>query len=136
DRLGREGTPVADGMPRAKPMPGLVINESVSEATATITAWGHFLASVLLDEIYQAPPAGMDTPSLLTYIARERLGHFTAHPDEGLRLAFYDDVREHRELAQRHAYPSGRRWIPVHIACLEHTTTDVGERVPCPGEYR
>ena len=41
-----------------------------------------------------------------------------------------------RSLAERAAYPSGRRWIPLHIACLEHGTSDKGERVVCPGQYR
>jgi hypothetical protein len=151
-RLGREERAGGEKVSGSKSV-GLVINETVSQAMAEVRSWVHFLARVLMDEVtitrtveypagsvltYTEPwrPGAMDVPGILREIARERVGHFTAHPDEGMRVAFHDDVRAMRALAEQHAYPSGRHWVPVHVACLDHTTTDAGRRTPCPGEYR
>jgi len=137
DRLGREDPSAPDGMPKqVNRTPGLVINEAVSDAMRQITAWAHFLARVLMDETDWTPPPGAGTPRMIAAIARECIGHFTAHPDQGMRLAFHDDARAMRELAEQNAYPSGRKWVRVHVACLEYATTAAGERTPCPGGYR
>lgn len=135
DRLGREGRAGGEKVKGTRPV-GLVINEKVSDAMAELTAWVGFLAHVLIDETDWTPPPGGGVPTTLANIARERIGHFTAHPDEMLRLSFFEDAQTMRRLAERAAYPSGRRWIPLHIACLEHGTSDQGERIVCPGEYR
>jgi len=137
DRLGREDSSTPDGMPKqVNRTPGLVINEAVSDAMRQLAAWAHFLARVLMEETDWTPPPGADTPRLLTLIARQRIGHFTAHTDQSIRLAFHDDARAMRELAERNAYPSMRKWVRVHVACLEYATTDAGERTPCLGGYR
>ena len=135
-RLGKEGSSAQDGMPRpVSRTPGLVINEQVSQVMADIRDWCMFLARQLLDESDWTPPRGLDTPGMLAHIARTRIGFFTEHPDEGLRLGFGDDAREMRHLAERTAYPSGRRMIPLDIVCMEHDTSPAGERVKCLGEY-
>lgn len=134
-RLGRDSTAPDEKVRGTRPV-GLVINEHVSQTMQDVTTWANFLARVLVDETDWTPPPGADTPTLLADIARRRIGHFTEHEDEGLRLSFYDDVASMRQQVQRAAYPSGRRWVPLHVACLEHDTTDLGERVPCEGEYR
>lgn len=136
DRLGREGRNAPDGMPKpASRTPGLVINEYVSDVMAELTAWAMFLARVLLEETDWIAPASHDTPALLTDIARNRVGHFTAHPDEGLRLAFYDDSREMRDKVTRTAYPDGYRTLDTRLPCDQHDTSEAGERIPCPGTY-
>ena len=136
DRLGNEGRAGGEKV-RGTKTPGLAINEAVSDVLAELTRWVGFLVHVLIDETDTwNPPRGADAPALLTHIARERLGHFTAHEDEGLRHAIADDAHRLRRLAEHTAYPTGRRWVPVHVACLEYATTDLGERTPCTGEYR
>lgn len=136
DRLGREGSRASDGMPKpASRTPGLVINEYVSDVMAEVRDWTMFLVRQLLDETDWTPEHGLDTPALLTVIARERIGHFTAHQDEGLRLAFYDDVDTFRGKVMRAAYPDGYRTLDTRLPCEEHSTSDLGERIPCEGTY-
>lgn len=155
DRLGKEGRAGGEKVSGTK-TPGLVINERVSDVMAEIRQWVHFLVRVLMEEVTiehrwtEADDDGNETErvqvapwephdttpdGLLREIARERIGHFTEHEDEGLRLAFYDDARELRRKAERTAYPRGVKNIPLHIACVEHGTTDLGERVACCGQY-
>lgn len=133
-RLGRDGSAGGEKVSGSR-SPGLVINERVSDTMAAVRDWAAFLARVLLQETDWTPPRVQDTPALLHNIARTRIGHFTEHEDEGMRLAFFDDVDHHRRAVESAAYPRGVKIIPVHVECVEHTTTDLGERVPCPGEY-
>ena len=110
DRLGRDDSSAQDGMPKqVNRTPGLVINEAVSDAMRQITAWAHFLARVLLEETDWTPPPGAGTPRLLTLIARQRIGHFTAHTDQSIRLAFHDDARAMRCLLYTSPSPRDRQ---------------------------
>ena len=140
ERLAREGTRGGERVSGTS-NPGLVLNEAVSEAMRELTSWAHYLTRVLMDEVLDAAgrpwrPHSTAPADLYAEIARERVGHFTEHPDEMVRLMFGDDCRDMRDLATRTAYPSGRRWVPLPIPCAEHSTSDLGERVPCPGAYR
>lgn len=135
DRLGRDGGTVGDKVTGTK-TPGLVINEYVSDVMGEVRAWVHFLAHVLLDELAEPwRPRSTDTAALLREIANDRIGHFTEHPDDGLREAFTADAREMRRKVTGAAYPRGVRTINLGIPCDQHDTTDQGERVPCPGKY-
>jgi len=137
DRLGSGGDSRIRDYVRGSRVPGLVIDEHVSQVMGEITLYLHQLARVLLDETDWLPACDPDdVPTMLTDIARNRIGHFTASPDLLVRDNFHDETRRLRHRAQNAAYPSGRRWIPLHIACTEHDTTDLGGRAPCPGEYR
>lgn len=127
-RLGRDGTSAPDGMP--KPVTrtrGLVINELVSQTMADIREWVTFLARQLVDETDWTPPAGTDTPGLITNIARQRIGFFTEHKDVELRVAFIDDCKKIRADVTRVAYPDGYRTLDTRLPC---ETTD-----NCPGAY-
>ena len=136
DRLAREGTSAISGMPKAKVYSnGLVLNEHISDTMREVSDWVWFLARVLLDETDWIPPKDHDTPILLAAIARTRIGHFTHHTDAQLALAVSDDARRLRGKVERAAYPSGVKVIPVHVLCLEHGVSDMGERVACCGEY-
>lgn len=134
DRLGREGRTGGEKVSGSH-TPGLVINEAVSEVMRELTSWAFFLARVLMEEVDDWRPASSAPDDLLRQIARERIGHFTEHPDDGMRMTFGDEARDMRHLAERTAYPSGRRHIPLNIACTEHATSTLGERVECPGAY-
>jgi hypothetical protein len=113
---------------------GLVINETVSDVMGEVRAWAQFLTRVLMEETTWEPH-DTGTDDLLRDIARHRIGHFTAHADEGLREAFHDDARHMRYKVEHAAYPSGKKRIPLHVHCCETTTTVLGARVPCPGQY-
>jgi hypothetical protein len=128
----------------------LPIDSYVVEVMAEIDAWAFFLARVLMDEVtVEVPvpgpvrgtwaepwrPTDTSTAGLLRQIATERVGHFTEHSDEGLRLSFFDDAKRHADRAEKTARPSGRRKIRLGVRCIEHGTTELGERVPCRGQY-
>lgn len=155
DMLGRTGGGPGDGMPRA--VHGdrtLVINEHVSQVIADVRDWTMFLVRTLMEEVWVevrvvdldrgapqirpqpwAPPVGSTTPQLLAHIARTRVGHFTAHADEMLALAFHDDVKALRGQVERAAYPDGYRTLDTRIPCDEQGDSAEGERVPCCGTY-
>lgn len=135
DRLGREQSRHGERVSGTRPV-GLSINELVSDTMREVDGWVHFLARVLMDELLEPwVPRSTDTPDLLREIARERIGHFTHHADEALRIGFYDDAHRLRGLVTRRAYPTGKRVVPLHIPCTEHDTSDLGERVQCAGQF-
>lgn len=127
-RLGRDGSNAPDGMPKpVSRTQGLVINELVSQTMADVRDWVTFLARQLVDETDWTIPAGADTPTLITTIARDRIGHFTTHPDEMLRHAFTDDCKRIRADVTRVAYPDGYRTLDTRLPC------ESGQN--CPGTY-
>lgn len=137
-RLGKQGAGDHDGSGRPKKAAGETpapIDHGVADNIAKIQDWTAYLGRVLLDETDWKPPYDVSTPSLLRDIAKWRIGHFTHHADEFVTLAFIDDCEDYHDLAFSVARPSGVRRIPLHVACMEHATTDQGERVPCQGEY-
>lgn len=135
DRLGGSGTG-DDVKISAKPGSKLPIDTHVADVMHEIQAWVTYLCRVLLDETTWKPPAELDTPGLLRDIAKWKVGHFTSDDyDEMAKIAFIDDAEEMHALALKTARPSGARRIPLHVACTEHGATDLGERVPCEGEY-
>lgn len=134
-RLG--GSSTGDDVKRsAKPGSRPPIDTHVADVMHEIQSWTTYLCRVLLDETDWKPPAELDTPGLLTDIAKWRVGHFTADDyDEMARAAFIEDAQEMHALALRTARPSGARRIPLHVRCMDHGTSDLGERVACEGEY-
>lgn len=132
-RLAQQGQGDRSGVrtaPGSKPPGSLDIIDVMFE----LEAWVVFLAHVLRDETDWTPPS-ITTPDLLREIARFRVGHFTAHPDEMLRLAFQDEAQENRRKAESAAYPHGRRKIPLHVRCEWDDTSAEGEGVHCLGWY-
>jgi hypothetical protein len=132
-RLGQAGQGDRSGV-RTKPASRPPIDVHVSDVIGELTAWVMFLAHVLVDET-DWTPRDVDTPLVLRQIARERVGHFTAHEDEMLAMTFVDDARENRRKAETTAYPSGRRRIKLGIPCADAGTGEDGSRIPCGGEY-
>lgn len=148
-RLAQAGQGDRSGV-RTKPGSKPPSNIDISDVKGELDAWVVFLTHVLMDEvIVETPvpgpargtwvdpwkPRSIATPDLLREIARERVGHFTAHPDEMLRLAFEDEAQENRRKIERAAYPNGRRRIPLHVMCEMHETDPDGGRTTCLGWY-
>lgn len=135
-RVQRGGTPDGNSggnRPKrtAAPTP---INEGVVDVMTEISEWAVFLARVLIDETDWAP-GNHDTPAILHAIATQRVGHFTSHEDTELARAVTEDAARLAKLARNTARPTGRRTIQLNIPCLEHDTTDLGERTICTGQY-
>lgn len=110
------------------------IDVHIADVTSEIQAWAVFLARVLIDET-DWEPGNHDTPAILRAIATQRVGHFTAHEDTELAHAVTEDAARLAKLARNTARPTGRRTIQLNIPCLEHDTTDLGERAICTGQY-
>ena len=55
----------------------------------------------------------------------------TSHPDLGLRIA--GDLITAETATYRALNPRGIHWAPVNLACDDHDTSDLGERIPCLG---
>lgn len=110
------------------------IDVHIADVTSEIQAWVVFLAHVLLDET-DWTCTDRDTAAILRSIATQRVGHFTAHQDTELAHAVTEDAARLAKLAHTTARPTGRRTINLDIPCLEHATTDMGERVICTGQY-
>lgn len=138
---------------KSAPIP---INAAVVDVISEVDQWAVFLARTLMDEVLvhtiidttTVPfvhtqidrydpwaPASTRTEKILEQIAAERVGHFTHHEDEMLALAFIDDASRLRRLVEHAAQPSGRRTLQIGARCFEHGTSDMGARIPCPGQY-
>lgn len=150
-RLGGGGGVDRSGV-HVAPGSRMLIDADVSRVIGEVSEWAVFLARVLMDEVTVErvdavcpwtfrvaaepwAPRSTATPDLLHEIATERIGHFTEHEDEQLALSVADDSERLAKKVVRTAIPSGRRRIRLGIPCLEHGTTDLGERVPCKGQY-
>lgn len=141
------------GSGAGKPASRAPIDAHVVDVRKELELWVHFLARWLMEEVTVervvptpwvgagthaepwAPPV-LDAGELVRHIATERIGHFLHHEEEQLRIEFLDDAARLAGLARRTAWPSGARWLRTGIDCTEHGTSDLGERVPCRGEYR
>ena len=132
--LARTGAPgQGGGKPTKSASQPLVINAHVSDVMGEIASWAHFLARTLLNEtIDYLPPQQPGTPALLESIAL-RVGHFLG--DHDLANTFPDDCHDNARKAHNTAHPNGARRIPTRVKCLDHGTDQLGQRVPCDGEY-
>ncbi len=110
------------------------IDAHMSDVMAEVSEWAAFLAHVLIDET-DWTPRSTDTAVLLYDISEWRIGHFTEHPDEHLRIAIEDDAKRLAKLVRNTVRPSGRRKIRLGTRCLDYGTSDLGERIVCTGEY-
>lgn len=142
-----------NGAGGGKPGSRVPIDAEVADVRTGLARWVQFLARVLMEEVtverwpgipwaptYRvaqpwAPPT-IDTGELARHIAVTRIGHFLAHEDEHLRAEFLTTAKEWSTVARSTAWPSGARWLRTGVDCTEHGTSDLGEPVPCDGEYR
>lgn len=80
-------------------------------------------------------PDDRSTPTLADWVARWHLTEFTSHPSDHVALEAWDDVSEVAWQIRNALAPRVRR-IDTGLPCEEHGTSDMGERVPCPGRLR
>ena len=117
--------------------PRMPIDVHVVDVVSEVEHWVRFWGHVLVDETDWTPAKPKDgafpsVPSIIRGIV-SRIGHFTESPDEMVRLTFGDECAEKVQLIKDAL--SDRRRRPLHIPCGEHGTSDLGARIPCPGEY-
>ena len=71
-------------------------------------------------------PTTTDPAALLRTIAADHIG--AVLPTDPLHAADHlDTLRDHVKHARRATWPTGARWVRLHVPCAEP---------PCPGEYR
>lgn len=126
---GGDGTGI-----RGARQPGLDLNPRVVEARADITNTLTFWTHLLIDEHPTLTTPGND-PSAMARFIGANLRHLTHHHDDGIALSIVEDTRRLARLVVSVAYPKGARRYEPGIPCVEHDTNDLGERVPCAGEY-
>lgn len=105
------------------------VNEEVSDvayhARTTLLIW--------TDHVAQA--RGEQTPDTWADIAQflDVRAQWIASQDAGPDAynAIIDALRAVNRVIDRPRY----RRIPVHVPCVQYDTSDLGERVPCPGSY-
>ena len=90
-----------------------------------------FALRVLADETSGPLPVNKPTVEQLRYLADWRAPWLARHPDIG--AAICTDWAKTALDVQRAARPERRRRIDVGVPCPEHATSDLGERIPCPG---
>lgn len=126
----------ADGLPRGtRDGTGITLNEAVADLRAEVASTLAYWAHVILDEHpgFEGPKS-QDAPTLARYVARQHR-RITRHHDHGLAASLPIDVAELRRQVRRRAFPSGARLFDPEpaIPCMEHSTSDLGERIDCPG---
>jgi len=110
------------GVPGSRVPPGaqaILDADEVKTALGEIDEWAMFLVHVLVDE-RDAPCVGM-TPAILRHVG-EWAGHFLDHDDEGLRLAFADDLKRHSRNLSRLA-SRALRFVRTGTPCQDPTCT-------------
>ena len=124
--LARTGIPgQSGGKPTKSASQPLVINAHVSDVMAEIRGWLAFWLHALLDEADDyVLPVDTRTPARLESLAL-RVGHWTEHPDELLRVTFVQECHDNARKAHNTAHPNGSRRIPTRVKCFE----------VCEGEY-
>jgi hypothetical protein len=139
EALEQGGIPQEGGGKRSKrPAAPVPIDLTVSELLAEISRWVYFWCRRLEEGgNWQMPPNltewALDVVGLLHELA-EHVGFFTEHPDPddwGFAEAFLTEAHDMRHKAETKVNPTGVRWVPTHMACLDET-----DGQPCPGEYR
>lgn len=75
-----------------------------------------------------------DIPKLARWIGMWHLEYLARRlPDEAVMEAIVADVTDAERRVYRALHPADTHWAPVNLGCDQHSTTDMGERVPCPG---
>jgi hypothetical protein len=117
---------------------GLQLNERASEAHVKANADLWAFARMVLEWADDqgrdiAGPADRSAPGRARWIADWHLSVFTVHAGRYSALGFIEDVWADRRAVRSAAYPSGARKVETGLPCVEHATSDLGERIPCAG---
>lgn len=124
---------------------GMVINERAVRARRAATDAVWYSLQVIRDDLdtagrpFAPPPSSPnrsqdDTPRLARWIAAWHVSHITHHTDRESAEEIAGDVKRAEKAVFDATHPSGVHWAPVNLKCDQSATTDLSERVPCPGD--
>ena len=80
------------------------------------------------------PPRSTDTGVLARWVATWHVPHLTATTAQETTEEVADDLAKAERATFNALDPA--RWVDVNLACDDHGTTELGERVPCEGTMR
>lgn len=121
---------------------GLTVNEQVIHAMRKSASIVRYCTLTLRDEADRVgtphtPPRTDgsldDTPKLARWVALANAYTLTTAPPENVVHAIAGDLITAETATYRALNPRGIHWAPVNLACDDHDTSDLGERIPCPG---
>lgn len=133
DRLGRDSADAMAEKVKGTRAVGLVLNETVSDGMAEIQSWVLFVARLVIDERDVRAPTVLSVPSIAAWLADWHAVWLASHHDPDLASAIAHEAKSNADRCARLAAPTGARKLELPLRCTEHTTTDLGERVPCAG---
>lgn len=113
----------------------LSINEAAADDRKKILTDARYWTHVLLDtgRIAKVPEPD-DVPRMASLIATH-IAHLTRLPDRYQAVGVVQDGLACGGKMRWLVNPQPTRRFKPGIPCTEHSTSDQGERVPCPGEY-
>lgn len=112
---------------------GLVLNERVSDVMRGVGNGITFYTRVVMFERDATPPEDQSTPNLARWLATWHVDYFLTHEDEGIAAALVDDAHGYARMVRTTAFPSGAKRLETGVLCVEHATSEAGERTPCSG---
>lgn len=134
-QLTRPESHAASGMPKGgRDGTGIELNEAVADLRHQLDAALHHWVHVLLDEApgFKGPKSEPVTMARYLAMHHKRITRMT---DGAIAADFTCAVADMRRQMRRRAFPSGARLYDPELPCAEHSTSDLGERIPCPGRY-
>jgi len=137
-RLGVEGK-AGEKLTGTK-LPGIVINEEVSDLLAELTEWARYLAKqVRRYHKLTQPPQSFDVDTLLVWLAKYHAWRLAHHDDRELAVYVVDCAAWYRSEIQRMAYPSGSRRFDIpggvcRVMVVPDDAIDGHPGYPCVGQ--
>lgn len=130
--MGGSGDPTAERVKGSRDV-GLNINERASDAAREASEIIWFAARLVVDE-RGVKCGGSTVPAVAHWLAFAHAPWLVRHSDADLVVALIEDMDSAKRAANAAAYPKGARRVDItELACLEHGTSDTGERTPCAG---
>ena len=124
---------------------GTSINEAAVKARRACTDVVWFIVQVIRDDLDTArrpfePPTTSanrtqdDTPTLARWLAVWQVAHITHRTARDTAEEIARDIAAAEAATYRVVEIGPERKVKVGLPCEQHGTSDLGERVPCPGE--
>lgn len=137
--------PTARGERKLALATGANINEAAVRARRAATDVVWFIVQVLRDDFdehgwtFTGPKltgnrSQDQTPAVARWVASSALDHIAKRANRETAEEVVNDVAAAEGRVYRATNPTGIHWTPVNLSCDMWATSDLGERVPCPGD--
>lgn len=140
----RDDGPRQDGERKTPLATGTTINERAVRARREATDAVWFALQVIREDYDNQgwtfdPPRQPNTtqdgtPALARWLAGAPVDHIVKHADQESAEEIANGIAKAERAVFKATHPSEAHWAPVNLSCDMWTTSDRGERVPCPGD--